>query len=205
MSVTQTTVGNYDLVLASGSPRRHDILEQIGVLHRIIIPTIDETQRSTESATSYVTRLALEKASAGCLMNDSDTPVLGADTILVCDGQVFGKPVNYSNFKEMFTSLSGQTHSVLSAVAIDNKEKSLVLLSKTWVTFRAITEAEIITYWETGEPKDKAGGYAIQGYGSVFVEHIKGSYSGVVGLPIAETCQLLSKFDVPTWQYPIAE
>ena len=205
MSVTQTTVGNYDLVLASGSPRRRDILEQIGVLHRIIIPMIDETQRSTESATTYVTRLALEKASAGCLMNDSDAPVLGADTILVCDGQVFGKPVNYSNFKEMFTSLSGQTHNVLSAVAIDNKGKSLVLLSKTWVTFRAITEREIITYWETGEPQDKAGGYAIQGYGSVFVEHIKGSYSGVVGLPIAETCQLLAKFDVPTWQSPIAE
>ena len=186
MSFTQTTPMNYDLVLASASPRRHDILEQMGVLHRIIIPKIDESQRSKESASDYVCRLALEKACAGCTMHDGDAPVLGADTILTCEGQVFGKPVDYSNFKAIFTSLSGKTHCVLSAVAIDNREESLVLLSETWVAFRSITEQEMITYWETGEPKDKAGGYAIQGYGSVFVEHIKGSYSGVVGLPIAE-------------------
>ena len=205
MSFTQTTPMNYNLVLASASPRRHDILEQMGVLHRIIIPKIDESQRSKESASDYVCRLALEKACAGCTMHDGDAPVLGADTILTCEGQVFGKPVDYSNFKAMFTSLSGKTHCVLSAVAIDNREESLVLLSETWVAFRSITEQEMITYWETGEPKDKAGGYAIQGYGSVFVEHIKGSYSGVVGLPIAETCRLLTKFNVPIWQSSIAE
>jgi septum formation protein len=205
MSFTQTTPMNYDLVLASASPRRHDILEKMGVLHRIVIPKIDESQRSKESASDYVCRLALEKACAGCTMHDGDTPVLGADTILAFEGQAFGKPVDYSNFKAMFASLSGKTHCVLSAVAIDNREESLVLLSETWVMFRSITEQEMITYWETGEPKDKAGGYAIQGYGSVFVEHIKGSYSGVVGLPIAETCRLLTKFNVPIWQSPIAE
>ena len=205
MSFTQTAPINYDLVLASASPRRHDILEQMGVLHRIIIPKIDESQRSKESASDYVCRLALEKACAGCTMHDGDAPVLGADTILTCEGQVFGKPVDYSNFKAMFTSLSGKTHCVLSAVAIDNREESLVLLSETWVSFRSITDQQMITYWETGEPKDKAGGYAIQGYGSVFVEHIKGSYSGVVGLPIAETYRLLTKFNVPIWQSPIAE
>ncbi|MDC0173070.1 Maf family nucleotide pyrophosphatase [Gammaproteobacteria bacterium] len=205
MSFTQFVAGNCDLVLASGSPRRHDILDQIGVLHRIVIPLIDESQKHAEAAISYVSRLALEKANAGCLMQNLDVPVLGADTVLVSEGKVFGKPTDYLNFKDMFTALSGKTHSVLSAVALNNRIESLVLVSETQVTFRSIIEGEMIKYWDTGEPKDKAGGYAIQGYGSVFVEHIKGSYSGVVGLPIAETCRLLTEFNVPIWRSPIAE
>lgn len=205
MSFTQFVAGNCDLVLASGSPRRHDILDQIGVLHRIVIPLIDESQKHAEAAISYVSRLALEKANAGCLMQNFDVPVLGADTILVSEGKVFGKPTDYLNFKDMFTALSGKTHSVLSAVALNNRKESLVLVSETQVTFRSIIEGEMIKYWDTGEPKDKAGGYAIQGYGSVFVEYIKGSYSGVVGLPIAETCRLLTEFNVPIWRSPIAE
>ena len=205
MSITQIVASNCDLVLASGSPRRHDILDQIGVFHHIVIPRIDESQRRAESATSYVCRLALEKASAGCLMQNLDVPVLGADTILVSEDSVFGKPTDYSNFKDMFTALSGKTHRVLSAVAVNNRVESSVLVSETLVTFRSIIEGEMMKYWDSGEPKDKAGGYAIQGYGSVFVEHIKGSYSGVVGLPIAETCRLLTKFNVPIWQSPIAE
>ena len=205
MSFTKLVASSCDLVLASGSPRRHDILDQIGVLHRVVIPYIDESQRTAESATSYVSRLALEKASAGCLMHNLNVPVLGADTILVSEGQVFGKPIDSSDFKAMFAALSGKTHSVLSAVAVNNGTESLVLLCETLVTFRAITAREIMMYWDTGEPKDKAGGYAIQGYGSIFVEHIEGSYSGVVGLPIAETCRLLTEFNVPIWQSPVAE
>jgi septum formation protein len=138
-------------------------------------------------------------------MHNLNVPVLGADTILVSEGQVFGKPIDSSDFKAMFAALSGKTHSVLSAVAVNNGTESLVLLSETLVTFRAITAREIMMYWDTGEPKDKAGGYAIQGYGSIFVEHIEGSYSGVVGLPIAETYRLLTKYNVPIWQSPIAE
>ena len=191
---------NYDLVLASGSPRRSDILSQIGVRYIVVVPEIDESPRVGESGLEYVSRLAFEKANKVCQLEISDRPALGADTILVCDGQLFGKPSDFDAFREMITSLSGRKHSVLSAVAMSNRSNSGVLVSETSVTFRAISDQEILSYWQTGEPKDKAGGYAIQGYGSIFVKEILGSYSGVVGLPIAETYSLLNEFDVPIWQ-----
>jgi len=190
----------YDLVLSSGSPRRRDILNQIGVRYIVAVPEIDESPRMGESGLEYVSRMALEKANKGYQLELSDRPVLGADTILVCDGQLFGKPSDFDAFREMITLLSGRKHSVLSAVAMSSRSNSGVLVSQTSVTFRAISDQEILSYWQTGEPKDKAGGYAIQGYGSIFVKEILGSYSGVVGLPIAETYSLLNEFDVPIWQ-----
>ena len=175
-------------------------MSQIGVRYIVVVPEIDESPRVGESGLEYVSRLAFEKANKVCQLEISDRPALGADTILVCDGQLFGKPSDFDAFREMITSLSGRKHSVLSAVAMSNRSNSGVLVSETSVAFRAISDQEILSYWQTGEPKDKAGGYAIQGYGSIFVKEILGSYSGVVGLPIAETCSLLNRFDVPIWQ-----
>ena len=125
---------------------------------------------------------------------------LGADTIVLCDEQIFGKPKDYSDSKRMLSQLSGRAHKVISAVAINNGVESAVLMSETSVIFRIISEQEFLNYWSTGEPVGKAGSYAIQGLGSIFVESIQGSYSGVVGLPIAETCRLLRHFKVPIWQ-----
>lgn len=189
-----------DLILASASPRRSQLLQQLGVRFFIEPAHIDETCHVDEAAVDFVTRMALEKAYKVSHDRSAALPVLGADTIVLSDGIVFGKPENYGQAREMLRSLSNNNHQVLSSVAIVNDEKSAVLVSETKVWFRAISEAECLAYWRTGEPKDKAGAYAIQGFGAVFVERIEGSYSGVVGLPIAETSQLLRQFEIPMWQ-----
>ena len=124
---------------------------------------------------------------------------LGADTIVVCDGEIFGKPRDQAHAIAMLTALSGKAHRVLSAVALVDATRAAVDVSETAVFFRTISPEECLTYWQTGEPLGKAGGYAVQGYGAVFVQKIEGSYSGVVGLPLAETEQLLREFNVPLW------
>lgn len=187
------------LILASASPRRSEILNQIGVDFIVEPANIDETSLSDETATQFVTRMALQKARAVCQKRADSIPVLGADTIVTIDSKIFGKPKNIDDAWTMLSALSGNNHQVLTSVAIDNGQKSAVLVSKTLVKFRSISHGECLAYWQTGEPQGKAGAYAIQGYGAVFVERIEGSYSGVVGLPITETSELLKQFDVPIW------
>ena len=191
---------NPDIVLASASPRRAELLSQIGV-HFVVAPAdIDESQRDGEVPADYVIRMAVEKAQAGLKQQEGDLPVLGADTAVVWNNQVFGKPRDRAHAAGMLLALSADSHDVLSAVALACGDKCAVLLSQTKVDFRAISDDERDKYWQTGEPLGKAGGYAIQGLGAVFVAQLKGSYSGVVGLPIAETEILLKQFSIPVWQ-----
>jgi len=192
---------NYDLTLASASPRRAEILAQIGVNFRASPAEIDETPKSNESAVDYVQRMALEKVNRVLKTESYSKPVLGSDTTVVFDSIILGKPQDADDATRMLSMLSGSTHQVLTAVVVSDGTECQSLLSKTEVRFRTISIKECQTYWQTGEPQDKAGAYAIQGYGAVFVESIRGSYSGVVGLPIAETTQLLQQFNIPIWQY----
>ena len=189
-----------DLILASASPRRAALLAQIGVNFTVAPANLDESQRQGESAVDYVTRMAVEKAAAGRINQQQGIAVLGADTAVVCDQQVFGQPIDRSDARRMLLALSDKTHSVLSAVTVDNGIDRCMLLSETQVTFRPISAQDCDNYWQTGEPRGKAGGYAIQGFGAIFVAHLEGSYSGVVGLPIAETEVLLKQFAIPLWQ-----
>ncbi|MGB0448940.1 MAG: Maf family protein [Porticoccaceae bacterium] len=187
------------LLLASASPRRSDLLTQMGVSFEVLAVDIDESRRGDESPVEYVSRLAMEKARAGFQRQSGQLPSLGADTVVVFDGQIFGKPRDQEHAKEMLMTLSGKVHSVFTAVAIESASGTAMAVSETLVEFRTISQSECLIYWQTGEPEGKAGAYAIQGRGGVFVEKLKGSYSGVVGLPLAETEQLLNKFSVPLW------
>ncbi len=189
-----------DIILASASPRRAELLAQIGVRFAVSPADIDESQRSGESAVDYVVRMAVEKANAGHSQHNGSLPLMGADTAVVCGQQVFGKPGSRDNALFMLGQLSGRTHQVLSAVALTTGNNTQVRLSKTAVTFRTISQQEGLKYWQTGEPLGKAGAYAIQGMAALFVTQLEGSYSGVVGLPLAETEQLLKRFAVPVWQ-----
>jgi septum formation protein len=192
---------NANLILASASPRRSELLRQIAVRFSILVADIDETRQGDESPADYVSRLALEKARAGYSRQDKDTtlPSLGADTIVVCDGQIFGKPRDQLDAAAMLMALSGRVHTVMTAVAVSQGPCSSSRLTKTLVRFRTISQSECQTYWQTGEPQGKAGGYAIQGRGAVFVDHLEGSYSGVVGLPLRETAEILGEFGIPVW------
>lgn len=188
------------LVLASSSPRRRALLEQIGVSFTTVAVDICEALGENESPEAYTVRLALEKAQKGlALAGNKHTAVLGADTTVVHGGQVLGKPTDREDAARMLKTLSATSHRVLSAVAVVDGDQHLERLCETTVWFRTITEDEIQRYWQTGEPRDKAGGYGIQGKGAVFVEKISGSYSNVVGLPLLETCQMLAQFNIPWW------
>ena len=199
-SPTPVMSPNHDLVLASASPRRRDLLTQIGVRFVIQAADIDERQRKTESPFSYASRLALKKAEVGFGRQNGTLPVLGADTTVVCNGEILGKPESCAESLAMLQALSGSTHEVLSAVALTDGHQSEVRLAQTQVTFRIISADDCLKYWHSGEPKGKAGGYAIQGLGAVFVARLEGSYSGVVGLPLMETEALLQRFHVSCWQ-----
>lgn len=182
-----------DFYLASASPRRRELLTQLGYRFAALQVDIDETPRPGETAAGLVQRLAAQKAAAGArLLELSDPrPVLGADTAVTIDGRLLGKPATRDEAVAMLSLLSGREHRVLTGVALLHAGRLDTALSATSVLFRPITEAEMRRYWGTGEPRDKAGGYAIQGLGATFVERIEGSYSGVVGLPLFETARLL--------------
>lgn len=180
------------LVLASASPRRSELLNQIGIAHVIQAVDIDETPWPHESPMAYVERVATEKSAACRSLRDDDLPVLAADTSVICDGKILGKPDNLQHAVEMLSLLSGRTHEVYSAVSLRGHHHWQAL-SVSEVTFKSLSQAEIVAYWQTGEPHDKAGAYAIQGLGSVFIRSITGSFSGVMGLPLFETAQLLAK------------
>lgn len=182
------------IYLASQSPRRRELLDQIGVQFELLNTDIDETPLDNEAAGDYVKRLAIEKATAGQSIATADKPVLGADTIVVLDNQLLGKPRNKEHAISMLLALSGRQHQVMTAVALVQGDVTVSDVVTTSVTFRTISEQEALNYWDTDEPKDKAGGYGIQGLGAQFVEKIDGCYFAVVGLPLMKTQQLLSKF-----------
>lgn len=183
------------IYLASRSPRRRELLHQIGVAHEVLAIKIDETPHFEEAPERYVTRMALEKARAGWSQRpDTGGPVLGADTVVVIEGEILGKPQGQHHAAQMLRALAARTHLVISAVALVKGEKEASRLSISHVTFREIGDAEIDAYWQSGEPADKAGGYAVQGIGAVFIERLVGSYSGVMGLPLFETAQIMRDF-----------
>lgn len=190
------------LYLASGSPRRRELLTQIGVPFTIVSAAIDETPHANESAVAYVERLARGKAMAGfaALGQASAACVLGADTAVIVDGLILGKPVDQADALAMLMALAGREHEVLTAIALTDGQRCETLCVSSLVRFRAISVEEATAYWRSGEPQDKAGGYAIQGLGSIFVTGLNGSYSAVVGLPVCETAQLLAQFGIPCWQ-----
>jgi len=188
------------LILASASPRRRELLQQIGVPFLVQPVDICEDTQPGESAAAYVTRLAEEKAQAGLAVAGSAAVVLGADTTVVIDDQILVKPADEEEAVRMLMRLSGRRHQVLTAVALASTERTEVRCVTTGVEFIELDEARCRQYWHTGEPCDKAGAYGIQGLGAVFVKAIHGSYSAVVGLPLMETAAMLQAFNIPIWQ-----
>jgi septum formation protein len=184
------------LCLASASPRRRALLAQIGVAHSARSANVDETPLLGETPRDYVARVAASKARV-IRRADAALPVLGADTIVVLDGTMFGKPGGRAQGLAMLASLSGRVHEVLSAVALADARGVAIAVSASSVRFRTLTEEERCDYWESGEPLDKAGAYAIQGLAAAFIESLTGSYSGVMGLPLFETAALLRAAGVP--------
>jgi nucleoside triphosphate pyrophosphatase len=185
--------------LASVSPRRRELLAQIGVPHKVIGAHIDESVRPGEAPRDYVTRMARQKALA-VRERGEILPVLAADTTVVLEDVIYGKPRDRQDGIEMLQRLSGRTHEVLTGVAVANGGEVALRLSVSSVRFRRLTPEECNAYWETGEPRDKAGGYAVQGAAAVFIESLSGSYSGVMGLPLFETAELLRAAGVPYWR-----
>jgi septum formation protein len=182
------------ILLASASPRRSELLRQVGITHAIRPVDIDESVRDGEAPSAYVLRLAEAKAAAlwHGLGPAERRPVLAADTTVALEGEIFGKPGSLAEARTMLGRLSGRTHEVHTAIAVLHAGGAAARLNSSSVTFRELTPAEIDWYWHTGEPADKAGGYAVQGRAAAFISHIAGSYSGIMGLPLYETWELLA-------------
>jgi len=185
------------IYLASQSPRRRELLEQIGVAFRLIEVNVDESRKNDESPQDYVVRLAEEKAAKGwgTLSPRDRAPVLGADTVVVVNGEILGKPANVNEASDMLAKLSARTHEVLSAVCLTDGTPR-TMMNRSLVTVRPIGDSERAAYCATSEPMDKAGAYAIQGRAAAFVSNLEGSYSGVMGLPLFETAALLSDIGI---------
>lgn len=185
------------LILASASPRRAELLEQIGLSFKVCPANIDETPKPNEPAKAYVVRMSEEKARAGLHQQKAkDITVLAADTTVVLANDLLGKPSSMQHAESMLRRLSGSQHQVISSVTVARSGLSKTAVSISDVNFRPLSDLEIRRYVETREPMDKAGAYAIQGLAAVFIEKIQGSYSGIMGLPLAETYQLLKAMDV---------
>jgi septum formation protein len=186
--------------LASASPRRRQLLEQLGLRFEVIVADVDESPKAGEAPGEYVLRVARAKAMAVVdRLGKPRLPVLAADTAVVLEGAILGKPKDRQDGLQMLARLAGRTHQVSSAVALWDGGSVKTVLNESRVRFRAIDAAEAAAYWDSGEPKDKAGGYGIQGLGAVFVEHLEGSHSGVMGLPLAETAALLEQAGIGVW------
>ncbi len=182
------------IYLASASPRRSELLQQIGVAHQVRPVDADESTRFDEAPADYVVRLARAKAEAlwKQLTQDQRLPVLGSDTTVALGRTILGKPANRADGIAMLRQLSGHTHQVYTGVALRSENGIESRLSVSDVTFRSLSDVEIESYWATGEPADKAGGYAVQGRAAGFIARIEGSYSGIMGLPLFETAELLA-------------
>lgn len=185
-----------ELILASGSPRRADLLRQLGLSFSVIVPSVDETLKRSESSHDFVERLAKEKNTEIQNRLDSNKLVLSADTVVVYQNRILGKPKSKAEGLSMLKLLSEQMHTVVTGVALTTKTLEKFFFVETKVKFRRLSNHEIHSYWMTGEPKDKAGAYGIQGLGALFVSRIEGSYSNVVGLPLMETGEILKQLGV---------
>ena len=192
------------IILASSSPRRERILRDIGIRFIKCPADIDESVLPGEKPDKYVRRMAEAKAKK-IAKQKKHKPVLGADTIVLIDGRILGKPKNREQALRYITLLSNRTHSVLTSVALVRRDRCKSILARAEVTFRKISKREAILYWETGEPKDKAGGYGIQGVGGIFIDRIEGGHGTVIGLPVLETEKLLRLFNVETWRNRLKE
>ncbi len=187
---------NNSIYLASGSPRRFELLQQLGFLPIKISAAIDETPYTNEKAIAYTERMALEKSQQAILNNpdlDLNKPVLTADTSVALDNHILGKPNSEQDAVDMLTMLSNSTHQVITSICIFHQNQRYQVNQISDVTFKALSQSEIAAYVQTGEPMDKAGSYGIQGYGAIFVSHLNGSYTGVMGLPLFETAKLLNQ------------
>jgi septum formation protein len=184
------------LILASASPRRRELLDQLGVAYTIRPSNIPESPGPDEAPEDYVRRIAAEKSLASQREGDGQLPVLAADTEVVLDGEIFGKPSGQADAARMLSRLSGCEHQVLSAVSLRAGDRHWTALSRSEVRFCPLSPDDIAAYWATGEPCDKAGAYAIQGFGALFISRLTGSYSGVMGLPLQETGELLAKIGI---------
>src|SRR5262249_37861904 len=183
------------------SPRRAELLRALGLEFIVDAPLVDERRKGDERPDALALRLAIEKATVVARRRGEALPVLGADTVVVLDGRSLEKPVDRDDAIAMLLALSGRTHEVVTAIAVAQGDRIASEMSSSRVTFRSIAPDEGRAYWATGEPRDKAGGYGIQGVGGIFVRHVEGSYSGIVGLPVAPTESLLRAFGVNTWRY----
>lgn len=182
------------IYLASASPRRRALLDQIGVQYKVCPMDLDESRLPQETAQAHVSRLSLLKSTgARDSLSLFDDIFLGADTTVVVDREVFGKPVDREHGLAMLATLSGRDHKVFTAVTAVKGDWSRTICSISRVFMRSTTIQERTAYWDHGEPLDKAGGYGVQGLGAVLIERIEGSYSGVMGLPLCETAQLLEQ------------
>ena len=186
-----------DLILASQSPRRSELLHQLGLDFSVLTSDVPEVVEQAEQAEAFVQRLALDKARAGWQLSDQKCPVMGADTVVVLDGMILGKPADPADARDMLMELSGRSHIVMTAVALVQEDKEALRLNQSTVTFREISAQECRDYVATGEPLDKAGAYAVQGHAAIFIKDLQGSYSGVMGLPLFETAELLEEFNIP--------
>jgi septum formation protein len=183
------------VILASASPRRHELLNLIGIRHEVVPASIDESVRGRESPARHAERLAREKAGV-VAARDPNSIAIGADTIVLIDKKILGKPVNSVDAGSMLRLLSGRMHTVVTAVAVARGKKIVSAVEKVAVTFRALSDDEIDAYIATGEPMDKAGAYGIQGYGATIVERIEGDYFAVMGLPLVTLVSLLAEVGV---------
>ena len=196
------------IYLASGSPRRREILENLGYTVQRLYAEIDETPYPQEKAADYVQRLAREKNADAVAQwrvthnEPPEFPILTADTTVAYQNQILGKPENEEHAAEMLVQLSATTHQVYTAVSVYWQGKTRTLLQQSDVTFKAMSAAEIAAYIASGEPMDKAGAYGIQGLGGVFVTHLHGSFTGVMGLPVFETIELLVQFGLAVPPFP---
>jgi septum formation protein len=184
------------LLLASASPRRGALLDQLGIRYQIHPAELHEVPHHLELPDQYVKRLAAEKSLTAQTETRTALPVLGADTEVVLDGEIFGKPEDEDHALSMLKKLSGREHFVLSAVSLRYGDQHWASLNVSQVLFRPLEEDEIRAYWQTGEPLGKAGAYAIQGLGSLFIDRLAGSFSGVMGLPLRETSALLQRVGI---------
>lgn len=193
------SVSNNTLLLASGSPRRADLLRQLGVSFDICAVDIDESPHMGETPAVYVERMAVEKSKAAQVLF-GERAILTADTAIALDGEILGKPSTLAEAADMLHQLSGREHKVLSAVCVVRGSQKKLRLSATTVQFEVLDNATITEYLRCNESLDKAAGYAIQGAAAAFITSIHGSYTGVVGLPLCETRQLLEQFAIPYWK-----
>ena len=191
-------MNDFDIYLASASPRRRELLEQIGVSYQLLKIDVDESLITNEKPEDYVCRLSLQKAREGWDSLDKlhRKPVLGADTSVVIESDILGKPRDQEQAIDMLLRLSGKTHQVMTAVSLVGADLEKTALSNSFVTFRELSKAECEAYWHTGEAADKAGSYAVQGKAAIFISKLEGSYSGVMGLPLYETMELLQSISV---------